>query len=140
MGDDDGGARFHDAFECALDQALVFSVKSAGGFVEEQDGRVFQDGAGDGEALPLSAGKLHAAFAEPGFVALREGFDKLSGLGGLRCARDFQDGGVFGPVANVFGNRVGKERDILRDERDACANFIDAGFAQGDAVEQDLAA
>jgi len=41
-----------------LDELLAFGVEVAGGFVEDEDLRLGEDGAGDGEALLLAAGEL----------------------------------------------------------------------------------
>ena len=56
-----------------LHQRLALGVERAGRLVEQQDRRVAQDGAGDGDALALAAGQRHAALAEQGVVALRQG-------------------------------------------------------------------
>ncbi len=71
----------HQAVQCLQHQALALRVQRAGGLVQNQDGRVAQDGAGDGHALPLPAGQLHAAFADPRLIALRKGADKIVGVG-----------------------------------------------------------
>ncbi len=49
---------------------LDFGVECAGGFVEQQDGRVLQHHARDRDALALAAGQLHAALAHVGVVAV----------------------------------------------------------------------
>src|ERR1700742_4179313 len=38
VGDDEGGAVAHQAFEGFLDEVLAFGVEGAGGFVEDEDG------------------------------------------------------------------------------------------------------
>src|SRR2546427_3756489 len=58
------GAPPHQFLQRLLNGPLGFGVQRAGGFVEDQDGRVPQDRPGDGQALALAAGKLHAAFAD----------------------------------------------------------------------------
>ena len=63
MGDDDTGAVFHEASEGVLDEFFRLGVEGGGGFVEDEDGGVFEDGAGDGDALALAAGEFDAAFA-----------------------------------------------------------------------------
>ena len=64
VGDDDAGASVHQVFQSLLHQMFAFVVECAGGFVQKQDGCVFQDGAGDGYALALSARKLSAVDAD----------------------------------------------------------------------------
>jgi hypothetical protein len=56
------------------------------GFVEEQDRPVGEDGAGDGDALALTAGQAHAALAQVGVVALGQARDELVGEGGAQAA------------------------------------------------------
>jgi hypothetical protein len=48
-----------------LDGALVGGVQRRGGFVKDQDGRVFQQGAGNGHALLLAARELEARAHPP---------------------------------------------------------------------------
>jgi hypothetical protein len=60
---DDAGAARDEVIERVLDEALAFGVEAGGGLVEDEDGGVLDDGAGDGEALALAAGKACAAFA-----------------------------------------------------------------------------
>ncbi len=71
MRDDERGACLHELFQRGLNQAFAFGVEGTGGFVEQQYGQVSQDGAGDGDALALSAGQADAAFTEEGIEALR---------------------------------------------------------------------
>jgi len=55
VGDDDGGAAQHECVEAALDGFLCFAVEGTSGLIEDDHGRIFQEDAGDGEALSLSA-------------------------------------------------------------------------------------
>ena len=58
------GAPAHQPAERLADRLLGFAVERGGGFIEQQDRRVLQEGARDGDALPLSAGQLDAAVAD----------------------------------------------------------------------------
>ena len=53
MGDDEGGAALTQGVERLLDFAFGVGVQRGGGFIENQDGRVLEQGAGDGDALAL---------------------------------------------------------------------------------------
>ena len=64
VGDDEGGAACHEAFEGFVDEALGFAVEGGSGFVEEEDLGIGEDGPGDGDALALAAGELGAARAD----------------------------------------------------------------------------
>src|SRR3712207_1208427 len=48
VGDDEGGAAFHEPVEGALNLALALGIERRGRLVEEQNRRVLKDGAGDG--------------------------------------------------------------------------------------------
>ena len=48
VGDGEHGAALHGLVERQLDGAFRLGVEGAGGFVEDQDGGVAQEGAGDG--------------------------------------------------------------------------------------------
>ena len=52
-----------------LDQPLALGVQVAGGLVQDQYGRVLQDGPRDGHPLALAAGELDAALPDQGVVA-----------------------------------------------------------------------
>src|SRR5665811_639412 len=92
--DSDYGAVLHQVGQRLLYQHFALRVQMAGGFVENQDGRVLEQGARDGEALALSAGELDAAVANRGFVAFRKAHDEFVGEGGFGGGAD-----NFGPVS-----------------------------------------
>ena len=58
VGDDETGAAFHETFECFIDKPLAFGAKGGGGFVEQEDAGIGQNGAGDGDALALAPDSL----------------------------------------------------------------------------------
>jgi len=55
-----------------LNDLFRFVVERAGGFVENQDARVGDQGAGDGDALALSARQACAVFSDFSVVAFRQ--------------------------------------------------------------------
>src|SRR5262249_44423737 len=54
----------HERTQARLNGGFDFAVERRGRFVEYQDRRVLENDAGDGDALALAAGKLHAALAD----------------------------------------------------------------------------
>ncbi len=66
VGDDDGGPAFAQCRECGLDRGFAFGIECRGGFIEEEDARVAQDGAGEGDALALAAGEALAVYPDAG--------------------------------------------------------------------------
>ena len=74
MGDEDDGGGFlgDEGVEARLDLGLGLGVEGGGGLVEEEDFRVPEEGAGDGDALLLAAGDADAALADASVVAVGE--------------------------------------------------------------------
>ena len=70
VGDQEGGAVAGELLDRLADQGLVLDVDGAGGLVEDQDGRVAEHGAGQGDPLPLAAGEAEAALADDRVVAV----------------------------------------------------------------------
>jgi hypothetical protein len=57
MGDDQHGAALRDLAHVLLDDALALIVERAGRLVEDQDARIGDERARDGDALTLPAGE-----------------------------------------------------------------------------------
>ena len=64
--------------------ALALVVERAGRLVEDQDARIGDQRAGDGDALALAARQAAAALADDGVVALGQLEDEVVGAGELR--------------------------------------------------------
>src|SRR5471030_1878650 len=64
VGDADDGAVFGEMVDGFLDFGLGLGIEGGGGFVEDEEGGVADEGAGDGDALALAAGEALAPFAE----------------------------------------------------------------------------
>ena len=88
VGDDEGGAALAQIPKAFLDQRFALAVEAGGGFVEDQDARVGQDGAGDGDALALPARELDAPLADNRVVPVGEALDEPVRVGD---AADFFD-------------------------------------------------
>src|SRR5262249_14979831 len=66
MRDRDQGAPVHQLAQRIADRLLAIGVERRGRLVEQQDRRVLEEGAGDGDALALPARELDAAVADEG--------------------------------------------------------------------------
>ena len=69
VGDGDHRLAGHQAVERLLDRRLDLRIERRGRLVEDEDRRILQEDAGDGDALALAAGQLDAALADMGVVA-----------------------------------------------------------------------
>ena len=69
VGDDEGGAAFHEGVHGALDDLLGAGVDGRGGFIQDKDWLIGDDGTGDGELLLLTLREADLVI-EDGVVAV----------------------------------------------------------------------
>ena len=55
VGDDHGGAVFHQVFDGLLDLDFGLGIEGGGGLIKDEDGRVLDQGTGNRETLSLTA-------------------------------------------------------------------------------------
>ena len=70
----------HQLGERLLDHELALGVQVRGRLVEDENRRILQEGAGDGDALALASGEAHAPLADQRLVAVRAPGDELLGV------------------------------------------------------------
>jgi hypothetical protein len=105
VGDDQGGAAFDELGESLLHRRLALGVESTCRLIKNQDGRVFEEGSGDGDALTLATGKKISALADGRIVSLRHGHDEIVRKGFFRCGLDLRTGRVLFADADIFLQR-----------------------------------
>ena len=133
------GAAARGGRQGLLHRLFALGIERAGRLIEQQDGRVAQDGAGDGDALALAAGEGDAAGTEMRCHALRQGGDKIS-----RCRRPGcrQHGGVIGlgpAIADILGHGGGEDHRLLRHQAQAAAQGLGLHQADIGAIDQHAA-
>jgi hypothetical protein len=64
MGDDNRSPAFAECPECVDKKPFSLSIEGAGGFIENEDGRILQERAGDRETLAFSARQCDAALTD----------------------------------------------------------------------------
>jgi len=108
-----------------IDQcALGLRIEGAGCLVEDEEGGVVVEGAGEANALALTAGHADPAFAGDGLETLGElGLNEVEDLGDAAdllepFPADFFIGQAEG---NIAGKGLIEENDILGHIADACA-------------------
>ena len=137
VGDDQRGAALLHVVERALNLVLGGAVDGAGGVVQDQDARVLQERARQGDALPLAAGQRHPALADDRVVAVPKRLDEVVSRG--RPRRGFQVGaaGAGAGEGDVVGHRQGEQKYVLFDGGDLRAQAGQVPFPQVDAVDDD---
>ena len=117
VGDRQDGAALGQAFQGLLDGALGLGVHARGRFVEDEDGRVLEQGAGDGDALLLAAGEAVAALADDGVVTPGQVDYEVVDVRGLGGLLNLLVAGVGAGVTQVLADRGVKEERLLVDHR-----------------------
>src|SRR5690606_15810226 len=137
VGDRNGGTVAGDPLERSLDRRFGLVVHRAGRFVEDQDRRVLEDGAGNGDALALTSGQLLSALADDGVVSVREPADELLGFGQPSGTNDVLVTGAPAPVNDVLANGTMEEEDVLTDQADGAPEVIQAQLGDRDTIDRD---
>ena len=106
----------HEVAEAVLDHGLGLGVEGAGGRVEDEDAGVGEDGAGDGDALPLAAGEFDAALAYDGVLLLGESLGEFVYAGDAAGFHQFFFGGLGVAEEDVLANGAVKEEGLLEDD------------------------
>src|SRR5579863_3537508 len=104
MGDDDHRSPACNCAHVLLNDPLAFIVERGGGLIKDEYARIGREGAGDCNALALSAGKIGAALLKDRIVTLRQKRDKF--------VRPRKSGGVDHQGS---GHRRIAERNVLMD-------------------------
>ena len=116
VGDDKDGFVFYEPRKSLLNGSFVLHVQAGGGLVQQNDGRILQEGTGDGDALTLAAGKSAAVLADVGVPLVRQLFGKFLAVCQLCRRQNLLVGGPLAPQTDVFEDRVVKQGNILKDD------------------------
>src|SRR5580765_2292135 len=92
MRDNERGAAAHQVPQPFLNQRFRFRVEAGGRFIENQDARIGENRARDGDALFLPAGQSHTAFTHDRVVFVGEVFRKFVHAGNAASVEDLQIG------------------------------------------------
>ena len=133
------GAALHQVGQRRLHQRLALRVERRGRLVQNQDGRVLEDGAGNGDALLLAAGKPKSFFADHGIVALRHVHNEIVRQCVARRLFHQRALRVRLAVSDVVVHRVVEEDGLLRDLRHLAPQRGQRQIAQVVAVNQNAA-
>src|SRR5579871_213142 len=140
VGYDEGCAALHEVAQAVLNHGFGLGVEGAGGLVEDEDAWVGQNGAGDGDALALSAGELDAALAYDGLVLLGEALGKLVYTSDTAGFHELLFGGVGAGEEDVLADGAVEEEGLLQDHAQLLAVAGEADGCEVEAVDQDFAA
>src|SRR5438067_1649116 len=104
MGDDKAGAVGHEPFQGFLNKPLRGGIHAGGGFIENKNRRIFQEGARDTDPLLFADAEFDAALADAGIVTLRQASDEFVAIGGARSGEQFFVGRIEPAIENIFAD------------------------------------
>ena len=133
-------AAAHQLAERALHGDLALRVERRGRLVEEQDRRVAQDRARDGDALLLTARQAGAPLSRHGVVAVGEARDELVDPRRGRGRLDLFLARAGAAAGDVLTQRRVEQERVLADHGRAAAVVGEAELAEVAPVDQDRAA
>ena len=139
MGDGHGGTRLHQPLKGILHQSLALGVECRGGLVENQDGRVLQDGTGNAHPLALTTAEPSSAVADIGVVAVFRLHDELVGIGYTGSLLDLLARGIVDAKRDIVEERVVEEDGLLIHIAYELAQVVNAQFLHVDSVDEHLA-
>ncbi len=134
VGDDEDGRGGSERAEAEEQVADAFLVHVVGGFVEDEERRSDEQGAGESEALALSAGEQDPMFADHGIVSVGELRNEGVGEGGTGGLFDLVERGVGAGVGDIVADGTGDEGRVLGDDADLAAQVGDVEFVVGDVI------
>ena len=127
----------HGGVECGLHHPFTLGIECAGGFVQQQQRRVFQDGACNRNTLALAARQAYTTLTQKGAVPLGQGQQEVVCKSGLGGGMYFGVAGVGFAVADVF-QRGGRENHrVLRHHTDAAAQAVQRQVADVHTIQRD---
>ena len=136
MGDDQDRAALGDLFHVLLDDALALVVERARRLVEDQDARIGDERAGNGDALALAARQGRAALADDRVVAFAELEDEIVRARQARRRDDaFHRHGRIGE-RDVLAHRAVEQHILLQDDADLAAQPGRVGHREVHSVHQ----
>ena len=120
--------------EGGLDLGAGNGVQGAEGFVEEEDGGVRCEGAGEADALTLAPGELPGEAGGQGWVQAGKGQDLCRAGCGVFVAHQLKREGDV-----ALDGHVGKETGLLDAVADGAAKIDGVAKGVGDTLDADLA-
>ena len=80
VGNHEDGLPVGEMYQCLSDEMLVLRVGKGGSLVEHHDGRVFQNGTREDNALLFATGKIRALRSNDGFQTSGQTVDDFTAL------------------------------------------------------------
>ena len=111
------------ALKISIYQRFALRIERRGRLVEDQQLGIGDQGTGNGETLTLTAGEVRRAFLNPGFISLRQPFDKLFGAGEPGRAHGVLEAEARASCKDIVPYRAAKQEVLLQHDAEALAQM-----------------
>src|ERR1700743_1197013 len=118
---------------------LTLAIEARCSLVQQQNARVFEQRASDGDALALTAAQANAALADDGLILVGQIEDELMRIGGFGSLSHLCFGRIEPPVNAVLVDRAAKQQCFLRHNGDLLAQALLRYRAHVKSVDTDAA-
>ena len=139
MGDDQDRPAWCQPLDAVVQRGRVLRIQVRAGLVEDQEGRVFEERAREGQPLRLTSAQTCSSLADHGVVAGGQGCDELVRMGQARGGDDRVTRGVGARQEDIGGYGVMKKIRELGDPGHARAPGGGRDGEEGRTVEGDAA-
>src|SRR5256885_4538081 len=129
VGDDECGAAAHQEAQTFLDERFGFGIEAGSRFIKNQNSRIGENRACNGDALLLSPGKFYAAFADNRIVFLFKGLSEFVDTRNAAGFHDFIFSSFGASEDDIFANGAVEQKCVLQDHAElrAIAAELDGG-------------
>src|SRR5216684_6065594 len=137
VGDDEHGPALDDPPHIVLDDALALVIESARRLVEDQNSRIHDEGAGDGDPLLLPAREAAASLADDGVITFGQLQDEVVRAGERGGGDDTLHRHRRIGERNVVPHRRVEEDVFLQHDSDLPAQPGNIRYGEIDAIDRD---
>ena len=137
MRDDDHRSALRDATDVVVDYRFAVRIERAGRLVEDENARVEDQRARDGEALALAAGKIRRAFVDVCFVAARQTIYEFLRARQTRRAHHLVESRVRLCGRDILANSSAEQEVFLQHHAEISPQVRNIVFADVHAVDLD---
>lgn len=138
MGNDKGCAPGEKCLEGLADEGFTFGIEGTGGFVENEEVGLEENGTGDADALTLPTTEESTAVANGGVVGLGELKDEVVGLGNLSRLLDLLPSGMGSAVGDVVPDSIVEKECVLFNNTYVLPERGGTELLDGTAINEDL--
>src|SRR5216684_3487319 len=137
VGNDEHGPAFDDTPHVVLNDPLALVIKSARRLVEDQNSRIHDEGAGDGDTLPLPTRETAAPLADDGVIAFGQFQDEVVRAGERGGGDDTLHRHRRVGERNIVAHGGVEQHVFLQHDSDLPAQPGNIRYGEIDAIDRD---